>query len=374
MKKVAFFSYDLRVGGAEKMVFTLLPEFINAGYLVDLVLIKRSGDLLSDVDSRVNIISLEKDHGSQAVFSLIRYFRKASPDIFISNLTHLNNLSLIARLLSRSKAVLVVIEHSTISINNLGKGGKEGISVRLSRILYPLADKVVVVSKGAARDLIVTLKIDPAKVDVIYNPIDIKAIHKLMDEAVDGDWFTPKTTPVLLAVGRLVKEKNYPFMLEVFKQVRKKRDIRLVILGEGEERPFLENRIRELGLQNSVRMPGIKKNPYSYMAKADIMLCTSVYEGFNIALAESLACGTPVISIDCPYGPAEILEDGKYGILIPMGDSAGMAKAIIEGIDKPEILPSKETLRRRASDFSAGKIFLDYQELISKALSDKQQI
>ena len=371
MKKVAFFSYDLRVGGAEKMVFTLLPEFINAGYLVDLVLVKRSGDLLSEVDSRVNIISLGKDHGSRAVFSLIKYFREASPDIFISNLTHLNNVSLIAKCLSRSGAKLIVTEHSTISINNLKKGGKEGMSVRLSRILYPLADKVVVVSKGSARDLIETLRINPAKVAVIYNPINIDKIHKLMNEENHDDWFIQKTTPVLLAVGRLVKEKNYSFMFEVFKQVREKRSVRLIILGEGEERPFLENRIRELGLQDFIRMPGNKENPYSYMANADIMLCTSLYEGFNIALAESLACGTPIISVDCPYGPAEILEDGKYGTLIPMGDSDSMAKAIIEGIDKSDKLPSKERLYQRARDFSVEKIFLDYQELISKTLSDK---
>ncbi|MHC1773251.1 MAG: glycosyltransferase [Flexilinea sp.] len=189
--------------------------------------------------------------------------------------------------------------------------------------------------------------------------------------ASHDDWLAKKITPVLLAVGRLEEQKNYGFMLEVFKQVREKRNVRLIILGEGKERSFLENQIRELGLQDFIRMPGIKKNPYSYMANADIMLCTSLYEGFNIALAESLACGTPIISVDCPYGPAEILEDGKYGTLIPMGDSDSMVKAIIEGIDKSDKLPSKERLYQRARDFSVEKIFLDYQELISKTLSDK---
>ena len=367
-RKISFFSYDMRVGGAEKMILTLLPRFINAGYSVDLVLVKKAGAFLNEIDPGVTIISLGKEHVSQSLIPLIRYFKKTKPDIFISSLTHLNTISILARIISRAKTKTIITEHSSITINNLQKGGKEVILVFLAKFLYPHADKTVVVSEGAAQNLIEALKINPNKVQKIYNPIDIDRIRILASETIDESWLNEKNAPVLIAIGRLEQEKNFFFLLDVFQTLIKKRKARLLILGEGSEREALEQQIRAYGIQNDVKLPGIKTNPYPYIAAADILLCTSRYEGFNITLVESLACGTPVISIDCPYGPAEILENGKYGQLIPPGDRYGMVNAIIAAIDHPESLPSKEKLAERANYFSIERIFSEYQELISMEL------
>ncbi len=365
MKRIAFFSYDLRIGGAEKMVVTLLPKFADAGYLVDLVLVNQGGELLSQADPRVNIVNLGKSHSASALFPLISYLRKNSPDVLISNLTHLNNVAILARRLSGASAMLIATEHSTISLNNLAKGGKERWLVQISRLLYPSADKIIVVSAGAAKDLQETLKISAGKIGVIHNPIHPEQIRRLKEEPVDDPWLSDKTIPLLLSVGRLAKEKNYPFMLDVFRQVTEKRKVRLMILGEGEERPVLEQMVRDLRLADVVRMPGSIRNPYPYMAHAAIMLCTSHYEGFNIALAEALACGTPVISVDCPHGPAEILDNGRYGTLIPIGEKDRMAEAIIRGLEHPETLPSPTVLQQRAEIFSVDKVFADYQRTIA---------
>jgi glycosyltransferase involved in cell wall biosynthesis len=365
-RKIAFFSYDMRVGGAEKMILTLLPQFINAGYFIDLVLIKKAGAFLSDIDPRVNIISLKKEHVSQSLIPLIRYFKKSKPDVFISNLTHLNIVTIIAKFFSGTRSKIIITEHSSITTNNLQKGGKEGILVFLARFLYPLADKTVVVSDGAAQNLIEAIKINPNKVQSIYNPIDMDRIRILSREKIDEFWLTEKSIPVFVAIGRLEQEKNFSFLLNVFQTLTKKRKARLLILGEGSERQMLEQQMIAYGIENDVKLLGIKTNPYPYISNADLLVCTSKYEGFNITLAESLACGTPVISMNCPYGPAEILDNGTYGQLIPPGDRDGMVDAIIAAIDHPESLPSKEKLMERAKRFSAEKIFSEYQELFLK--------
>jgi len=365
-RKIAFFSYDMRVGGAEKMILTLLPWFINAGYSIDLVLVKKTGAFLTDIDPRVNLISLKKEHVGQSLFPLLKYFKKSKPDVFISNLTHLNIVTIIAKFFSGTRSKIIITEHSSITTNNLQKGGKEGILVFLARFLYPLADKTVVVSEGAAQNLIEAIKINPNKVQSIYNPIDMDRIRILSGEKIDEFWLTEKSIPVLIAIGRLEQEKNFSFLLNVFQTLIKKRKARLLILGEGSEREALEKQIKVYGIQNEVKLPGIKTNPYPYISNADILVCTSKYEGFNITLAESLACGTPVISMNCPYGPAEILDNGTYGQLISPGDQDGMVNAIIAAIDHPESLPSKEKLMERAKRFSAEKIFSEYQELFLK--------
>jgi glycosyltransferase involved in cell wall biosynthesis len=365
-RKIAFFSYDMRVGGAEKMILTLLPQFIKAGYFIDLVLIKKAGAFLSDIDPRVNIISLKKEHVSQSLIPLIRYFKKSKPDVFISNLTHLNIVTIIAKFFSGTRSKIIITEHSSITTNNLQKGGKEGILVFLARFLYPLADKTVVVSDGAAQNLIEAIKINPNKVQSIYNPIDMDRIRILSREKIDEFWLTEKSIPVLVAIGRLEQEKNFSFLLNVFQTLTKKRKARLLILGEGSERQMLEQQMIAYGIENDVKLLGIKTNPYPYISNADILVCTSKYEGFNITLAESLACGTPVISLNCPYGPAEILDNGTYGQLISPGDRDGMVNAIIAAIDHPESLPTKEKLMERAKRFSAEKIFSEYQELFLK--------
>ena len=227
----------------------------------------------------------------------------------------------------------------------------------LARFLYPLADKTVVVSEGAAQNLIEAIKINPNKVQSIYNPIDMDRIRILSGEKIDEFWLTEKSIPVLIAIGRLEQEKNFSFLLNVFQTLIKKRKVRLLILGEGSERQMLEQQMIAFGIENDVKLLGIKTNPYPYISNADILVCTSKYEGFNITLAESLACGTPVISMNCPYGPAEILDNGTYGQLISPGDQDGMVNAIIAAIDHPESLPSKEKLMERAKRFSAENLF-----------------
>lgn len=364
MKRVAFLSYDFRIGGAEKTVVNLIPQFLNAGYRVDLVLMQRSGAFLEQLDPRAELIDLKKRHVSSGLFALAHYLRRCQPDIVISSQTHLNVTAVLARRLSCSRPQLILTEQNTISVNNQSKGGKEGLLVKLARHLYAQADDIVVVSKGAARDLIETIHILPQKVHVIYNPINYEQIRKSTEIVPSHVWLTNKEKPVLIAVGRLTAQKNFSFLLDVFAEVRKQLDCRLIILGEGEDRDSLEAQAQRLKIADDISLPGSFPDPYGYMARADIMICTSLYEGFNIAVAESLACGTPVISVDCPYGPGEILDGGKYGTLLPMNDAAALSTAILNALRNPSLLPARNVLLRRGERFSSQNIFREYEKIL----------
>lgn len=364
MKKIAFLSYDMNVGGAERMISVLVNQFVRAETTVDLVLVNRQGEFLKDVSPKARIISFDKPHLRAAIPALIRYFASEKPDVVISSLTHLNLAAVICRILSRSNAKLILIEHSTISQNNLALNLKERLITRAAHLLYPRADKIVVVSNGSAKDLIQTIKIDPNLIQPIYNPLDLQLIREHGNETPDHRWLTDKQMPVLLAIGRLMPAKNFPFLLSAFSEVVKQRACRLIILGEGAERINLEKQIADLGLEEMVDLPGIKTNPYAFLTHSDMLLCTSNYEGFNLTIAEALACGTPVVSVDCPHGPAEILENGRWGKLTPLGDQQAFTDAILTTLDTPISADGRLALQQRSEAFSADEIFRQYQELI----------
>ena len=364
MNQIAFLSYDMSIGGAERMITVLIRQFIREGFPVDLVLVKKNGTFLQDIDPQARVISLNQEHIRNSISGLTKYLSEEKPSVVISSLTHINLAAVIARKRAKSNTKLILIEHNTISRNNLAQGIKEKILTLLAHHYYPKADRIVVVSKGSARDLEDTLRIPSAQIIPIYNPLDLAEINRKKEETPDHQWLQNKDKPVLLAVGRLTKAKNFSFLLDVFAEVVKNFDCKLIILGDGEERGNLEKQIRQLNLENSVDMPGFKSNPYPYLANADILLCSSEYEGFNLTIAESLACGTPVISVDCPHGPAEILVNGKYGKLTPVGDLQAMENAILETLADPPDGERKKELRSRANDFSAENIFSQYYNLI----------
>jgi glycosyltransferase involved in cell wall biosynthesis len=150
---------------------------------------------------------------------------------------------------------------------------------------------------------------------------------------------------VLIAVGRLQIQKDYPTLLRAFAQVRQKRPVRLLILGEGKERPMLEELIKTLGVEEDVSLPGFVMNPFAYMARASLFVLSSRWEGLPTVLIEAMCCGTPVVSTDCPSGPREILREGQYGQLVPVGEPTALARAIETTLDAKASSPPPESWR-----------------------------
>jgi len=179
-----------------------------------------------------------------------------------------------------------------------------------------------------ADDMCKVSGLDRGKVITIYNPIDATRLFAAAAEPLEDDWFAAGAPPVMLAIGRLETQKNFPNLLRAFAMIRAGRKVKLLILGEGSERAHLTALVEELGVADDVRMPGFVANPAAYMARAAVFVMSSNWEGMPVAQMEALTLGTPVVSTDCPSGPAEILANGTYGEMVPMDDPAALAGAV----------------------------------------------
>jgi len=339
----------------------LAQGFVERGYKVELVLAKREGPHLSKVPKNVNIVDLKAGRVFASLPALMRYLRRAQPAALLSAMDHSNIVALWAQRLTRVRARVVVSVHSTLSMSVKHSNGRSRLIPYIARWCYGWADGVVAVSRGVADDLHNTIGLPRERIRVIYNPVVLPEFFELAKEPVKHPWFRSRDPQVLLSVGRLTAAKDYPTLLRAFSLVIRACPIRLVILGEGEERAGLEAMVRDLGLEDVVSLPGFAKNPFAYMSKAAMFVLSSAWEGFGNVLVEAMAVGTPVVATDCPNGPAEILENGKYGRLVPVGNAEALAEGIVATLDGST---TSEVLRHRAKDFSYDDIADQYLEIL----------
>lgn len=362
MDRVALFLPSLHGGGAERVMLTLAKGFAERGLSVDLVLARAEGPYLAEVPSSVHLVDLKAPRVLLALPSLVSYLRRERPRALISALDHANVLALWARALARVPVRVVVSVHNTLSLATSHAQNLRARWIPLCiRLFYPWADAVVAVSQGVAEDLIRLTGLPREKIEIIYNPVVTPELLAKAQEPLDHPWFAPGEPPVILGVGRLTEQKDFPTLIRAFALVRAQRPVRLMILGEGKDRPKLEALVRELGLQDDVALPGFVPNPFAYMVRAAVFVLSSRWEGLPTVLIEALACGTPVVSTDCPSGPREILEDGKWGRLVPVGDVDALADAIRMTLDAPDCLDAKA----RVGEFDAEKVVDDYLKVLS---------
>ncbi|OUM88705.1 MAG: glycosyl transferase [Bacillus thermozeamaize] len=348
-KRVALFVPSLRGGGAERIMLNLAGEFAERGLNVDLILAKAEGPYLAEKHPSVRLIDLKARRVLFSLPGLVRYLRRERPVALLSALDHANLVALWARSLARVPVRVVVSVHNTVSQATARDRNKRSRWIlRGMGLFYPRAEAVVAVSEGVAKDLVNVVRLSREKIRVIYNPVVTQALFVKADEPFDHPWFAPGAPPVILGVGRLTEQKDFPTLIRAFALVRKKHPARLMILGEGEERSKLETLVQELGLEKDVALPGFVNNPFKYMKRAGVFVLSSKWEGFGNVLVEAMALGTPVVSTDCPSGPAEILENGRWGRLVPVGDVYALAEAIIETLDEEH----HPDVANRAKDFA----------------------
>lgn len=362
--KIAIFIPSLQGGGgAERVVVTLTKGLVQRGINVTLVLANAKGLSSFDIPSSAQLIDLKVNRTFKCLPGLIRYLHKEKPFAILSNLDHANIVALLARQISRVKTKVIVVVHNSFSINVRGASNRLSILIPLlARRLYPQAERVVAVSRAVAEDLCNTLGLPGEKVYVIYNPIVTPDLYKMAQAPLKHPWFSTTAPPVILGVGRLTKQKDFSTLIKAFSLVRQAREAKLLILGEGEEREKLKKLIAKLGLYNDVSLCGYVENPYPYMAHAAMLVLSSRWEGLPTVLVEAMALGTPVISTDCPGGSREILEEGKYGKLVPVGDIEALAAAIIETLNHP---PDKFVLQARANLFSMERAIQEYMGVLT---------
>jgi glycosyltransferase involved in cell wall biosynthesis len=326
---------------------------------VDLVYIEGTSEAVSMVPKGISLCHISSAFMPFALLSLTRYLRERKPAVLLSAVTSANLIAVCARRMAGVSTRVVVSEHLYMSRNIQSHWMKRGLPW-LAACLYPSADGIVTVSNGVADDLAKQGKLPRDHIKVIHNPVVTTSLYESAQTCPEHPWLK-ENVPIILGVGRLVPQKNFSVLIRAFGQIAREKTARLIILGEGEERSYLEALVAELGLQSIVSLPGFTDNPFAYMKRSAVFVLSSRYEGFGNVLVEAMACGCPIVSTDCPAGPAEILDNGRYGKLVPVGDVTAMANAVLEVMAAP---PCEDNLQERARHFAVENILDEYMRVL----------
>jgi len=380
-KKVAFFISSYRAGGGERVMITLANTFADRGYEVDLLVLKPVGQYAEHVDARVQVYSLDRRRIALSIFPLITYLKKRKPEVLLALDEYTHLLALIARYVTRSDVRIVLrIGNMLSELFTRYAGMKNKIIPPLVRSWYKHADRIIAVSKGVRDDVIVVTGIAPDNVSVIYQPKPRAEILERAQEPVDHPWFTDKSVPLALFVGRLREQKNLPVLIRAFAAVRADMPARLVLIGSGREEGRLRALITELGMEDSIMLIGYADNPYQYMSRADVFVFPTLWEGMPNALLEAMVVGLPVIASDCSgAGPREIIapatdhrvrmvsgiEYAEFGVLTAVNDEAALSEAMKTLLSDPakRAVYAAKSLERSA-DFDADGIIDAYAQAL----------
>jgi glycosyltransferase involved in cell wall biosynthesis len=350
-KIVIFVSYS-GSGGVERVINNLCAGFLAAGHPVELLLIKARGPHLKDIPAGVEVTKLAFSSGLLCLFPLMAYLRRERPPVLLSAKKRANLVALLARRFTGVPTRVVVRMETNLTESVAQRHPwHQALSQWLVRRTYSWAEAIIAVSEDAADDLAKVIGLPRERVRMIPNPAIPANIEALAQPAPHHPWFTAKACPILLGVGRLTLGKDFATLLRAFARLRERRTARLVILGEGHSRGDLEALAGVLGVAEDVWMPGFCNNPYPFMAHADLLALSSLHEGLGMVLVEALALGTPVVATDCRSGPREVTQDGRYGELVPVGDSQAMADAMERTLDGR---PDREALRAGVSRFTVA--------------------
>lgn len=344
--QLAVFLPGLYAGGAERTMLKLANGMAGLGYKVDLVLSCLEGPHLPEISKSVRLINLNSRRVLESLPALTRYLNRERPEALLSGL-FTNIIALWAKRLARTSIRVVVSERNMLSCqtNHYASDMRMWLMPHLIGYFYPWADNIIAVSKSVADDLTQVTKIPSERIQVIYNPVVTPELKTMAAEPLNHPWFNPGEPPVILSAGRLTAQKDYPTLIKAFARVRETRPVRLLILGEGEERTAIEKLVRQLELDQDICLPGFIPNPFPYMRRASVFVLSSRWEGLPGVLIEALYCEIPIISTDCPGGSKEVLAGGRFGRLVPVGDVSALAGAIEETLDNKPSPPSKECWR-----------------------------
>jgi glycosyltransferase involved in cell wall biosynthesis len=375
--RIACFIPGLSGGGAERVMIHLAEGFVSKGWTVDLVVGQVAGAYVGHLPKSLNLVDLRAKTPQVVTktLALVEYLRQQQPKVLLTTLDLVNAAAWARRLANVSTQVIMIVQtHLTQQFRDRCSPWVQRVRSHIIKQFYPWADHLIAASEGVAKDLAAMMGIDQSQIRVIYNPVVRADLAQQALEKVEHPWFTEKQsekqsekhTPVLLGMGRLVKQKDFPTLILAFAKVRAQRPCRLVIIGDTDMReagvkPALEQLIAHLHIDSDVTFLGFVDNPYKYMARAQVFVLSSIYEGFGNVVAEALAVGTSVVSTNCESGPAEILADEKFGRLVAVGDSSALAIAIMEALDNPH---PPAMLEARSRDFTVESIVDQYCEVI----------
>lgn len=361
--RLTLFLPALYGGGAERVMVRLAREFARRGVPVEMVLARAVGPYLQAVSGQVAVVDLRAHRVLTSLPRVVGYLRRTRPRALLSTMAHANAVAVVARRIARTSTRVVVRE----TVAPISKARHlRTLSVRAVLIAsrsYRAADAIVANSRQVCTELSQLLKLPPDAIHLIPNPVVEPELETLAQMPAEHPWFADSTTPIIIGVGRLTAQKDFATLIRATAILNQDFECRLAILGEGEQRPELERLVQQLGLQEKVWMPGFETNPYRYIARASIFVLPSRWEGAPNALIEALACGVRSVATDCPGGVREILEDGKWGMLTPVGDAQALAAAITHALQSP---PDPDALRQRAQAFAVDTVAEQYLRILEQ--------
>jgi glycosyltransferase involved in cell wall biosynthesis len=331
-------------GGVERMIVNLICGFVDLGQKVDLLLVRAEGPHLDRLPQEVNLVNLGAAHTFLTLPGLARYLRRRRPAALLAAKDRAGRTAVLSRRLARTDTPIVLRLGTNVSSAMADRSPlSRWLRFGPIRRLYPQVNRIVAVSAGVAEDTARIARIPRERIRVIHNPVITPELPKLAAEPCRHPWLQPGQPPVIVGAGRLQRQKDFPTLIRAFALVGKERPCRLIILGEGGDLGKLQALIAELGLTGEVDLPGFQTNPYPYLGRADLFVLSSLWEGSPNVLTEAMALGTPVVATDCPSGPRELLDGGRYGALIPVGDAPALAAGISATLHhqlSPDVLKS----------------------------------
>lgn len=354
MTDLAVFAATSGHSGVDRVLRNLVPAIAAEGLRVDVLGIAGHGPHWETLPSGVRRVDLGTRHVNSALPALVRYLRGTRPRALLSDKDRVNRAVIVARAIARvgDRALptrLGVRLGTTVSVNLASRGRLDRWMQTWSmRTLYRCADAVLVPSRGAAADLAMHARLPRDRIHVVPSPILGADMAGRAAAPIDDPWFEDPDVPVILGVGELSERKDFATLVRAHALLNRRLSCRLLILGEGRRRRELEDLVQTLGTAASVRMPGFVTNPYPYMARAAAFALSSRWEGMPVVLIEALALGTPVVACDCPSGPRELLDDGRLGALVAVGDAEGLAAALERTLAAP---PPREALVAAVEDY-----------------------
>ena len=366
-KKITFIIPALGSGGAERVLIHLINSLDKDKYIMCLVVFEDILDYEGELIFSGEIVCLDKKSRwdfFKLIIKLRKMLRTFQPDTVLSFLYYTNIIAVMASLFLKRKFKLIICERSyppkylpKVRLGYLKKG--------LMKFTYRKADKILTVSKSIARVLEEDFNVKSEKIKTIYNPVILEEIKDKCQKEIKHPFFEDERAQIIISVGRLVEVKRFDRLLRTFSLVREKKDrVYLIILGEGELRKELENLSLELRVDKWTDFVGFQSNPYAWIHKADVLVLSSDFEGFPNVILEAMACGTPVISTDCPSGPNEIIVNGKNGILVPTEDEKALAEATLKLLTNDNLRKRfSEEGKKKAETLRIEKILPQYEEL-----------
>lgn len=331
MARLTLLLPNLANGGAERVTLTLAQEFIERGHEIDLVALRGEGQLASEIPAGARLFDLRAPRMRNALLPIVRYLRLRRPAAMLASMWPLTIIAILAARTARTRTRVVVSDHTILSQQYAGSW--QATALRwTTRLIYPLATRRVCVSNAVAEDLADLSGIPRDKFRVIHNPVNPAPAHIVTSPAVEELW--GKAGKRIVTVGMLKGAKNHELLIRSFALLDRRHAPKLIILGEGELRPRLQELIAELGLQDRVLLPGFASDPWPYYASADLFVSSSDREGFGNMLIEAMMAGLPIVSTDTD-GPREILDNGRFGRLAPVGEAAVLAEAMATALGTP---------------------------------------